>query len=110
MLTLKSFTKDEDYTRIEFQCDFIVDCAGDSIWSDTKGRRVHVSGITLVTQAYDHELDVQISVDHNDTWDIYTDSGFEAAISQALGMNVGFTEQGMQDDYCASLEPTWVAR
>ena len=41
---------------------------------------------------------------HDSTWDIYTDYGFAAAISKALGYEVRFTEQGMQDDYCASME------
>jgi hypothetical protein len=45
-----------------------------------------------------------VDVEHDTTWDIYTDSGFEAAISAALGFDVGFTEQGMQDDGYASME------
>ena len=35
---------------------------------------------------------------------IYTDNGFEKAISNLLGFEVQFTEQGMQDDGYASME------
>jgi hypothetical protein len=45
-----------------------------------------------------------IVVMHDSTWDIYSDSAFEAAISAALGYDVGFTEQGMQEDERASME------
>jgi hypothetical protein len=45
-----------------------------------------------------------VNVTHDSTWDIYTDSAFEAAISEALGFTVGFTEQGMQEDEFASME------
>jgi hypothetical protein len=49
-----------------------------------------------------------IYVEHNaggtGDWRIYTDRGFEASISEALGFDVTFTEQGMQDDGIASLE------
>ena len=45
-----------------------------------------------------------VNVQHNGPWTIYTDSGFEKAISQIVGFEVGFTEQGMQDDGMASME------
>ena len=45
-----------------------------------------------------------IDVAHDTTWDIYTDSGFESAISKVLGYDVTFTEQGMQQDNYASME------
>ena len=45
-----------------------------------------------------------VNVTHNTTWDIYTDSAFENAISKLVGFAVQFTEQGMQDDNYASLE------
>jgi hypothetical protein len=35
---------------------------------------------------------------------MYTDSGFESAISELLGFEVRFTEQGMQDNGYASME------
>ena len=39
-----------------------------------------------------------------DSWTIYTDSGFEAAVSKLVGRSVKFTEQGMQADGFASME------
>jgi hypothetical protein len=45
-----------------------------------------------------------VTVEHDGPWDIYTDSGFEKAISELVGFEVGFTEQGMQEDGLASME------
>lgn len=103
-LTLVRFDKQDNFTAAEYECDFVVDCAGDSIWADTEGRKVHVTGITVVTNAFENEIMMQVSVTHDSTWDIYTDSGFEEAISKALGFAVSFTEQGMQEDEYASME------
>ncbi|NCZ60308.1 MAG: hypothetical protein EBX71_09275 [Betaproteobacteria bacterium] len=47
---------------------------------------------------------LQVDVAHDSTWDIYTDTAFESAVSGALGFDVGFTEQGMQEDGVASME------
>jgi hypothetical protein len=35
---------------------------------------------------------------------MYTDSGFTDVVSELLGFEVSYTEQGMQDDGMASLE------
>ena len=45
-----------------------------------------------------------VNVEHDGPWTIYTDSGFEKAISQMVGFEVDFTEQGMQEDGMASME------
>ena len=103
-LTLASFEKQNDYTAAHYKCNFVALCAGDSIWGNTAKKRVKVSGISVVTNAYDGELFMQVNVEHDTTWEIYTDSGFEKEISEALGFAVRFTEQGMQDDYLASME------
>jgi hypothetical protein len=42
--------------------------------------------------------------EYEGSWRLYTDSGFEAAVSELLGTDVMFTEQGMQDDGYASME------
>lgn len=83
-----------------YEGTFTVALAGDSIWSDTTGKTVTVTGATVVKE--DGECLVYVA--HDSTWDIYADTGFEAAISKALGFDVGFTEQGMQEDGNASLE------
>lgn len=80
---------------------FTVQLANDSIWGYKGPQTVTVTDISVYTDEDDYK---SISVEHDTTWDIYTDSGFESAISNALGYDVTFTEQGMQDDGCASME------
>jgi len=79
---------------------FTVTLAGDSIWDYKGPQTVTVTNINVYT---DDEY-TSIEVEHDTTWEIYTDSGFEAAISAALGYDVQFTEQGMQQDGLASME------
>ena len=87
---------------------FKVQLAGDSIWMDTTNKTVNVKSITVETfedDANDYMHDYKhIMVEHDSEWEIYTDSGFERAISAALGYDVTFTEQGMQDVGIASME------
>ena len=80
---------------------FTVTLAGDSIWGYAGPSTVTVSSIDVYK---DEDGYTSINVEHNTTWDIYTDTGFEAAISEVLGYDVQFTEQGMQDDGVASME------
>ena len=80
---------------------FTVQLAGDSIWGYKGPQTVTVTNISVFDEEDDYK---SISVEHDTTWDIYTDSGFEAAISKVLGYDVTFTEQGMQDDGYASME------
>ena len=103
-LTLTRFEKSADYIAQDFACNFTVTTAGDGLWGCEAGRKVKVTGISIVTNTYDDELYVQVNVEHNSTWDIYTDTAFEAAISEAVGFAVNFTEQGMQEDELASME------
>jgi len=81
---------------------FAVQLANDSIWGYTGPQTVTVTDISVYTD--EDNGYTSIEVEHNTTWDIYTDSGFESAISAALGYDVQFTEQGMQQDGVASLE------
>ncbi len=87
-----------------FACDFTVTTAGDGLWGCEAGRVINVTGICVVHTACEDDIYTQVNVTHNSTWDIYTDSGFEAAVSGALGFDVRFTEQGMQEDELASME------
>ena len=79
---------------------FAVQLANDSIWGYEGPQTVTVSEIAV----YEDEDYKMIDVVHDTTWEIYTDSGFEAAISKALGYEVQFTEQGMQQNGMASME------
>ena len=80
---------------------FTVTLAGDSIWGYEGPQTVTVTDISVYE---DDDGYKSISVEHDTTWNIYTDSGFEDAISERLGYDVQFTEQGMQADGTASME------
>ena len=84
-----------------------VQLAGDSIWGYAGPNTVKVDSITVIESVYaDEPADTYtlVNVAHNTTWDIYTDSAFESAISKTVGFPVSFTEQGMQVNNYASLE------
>ena len=105
-LTLVRTEHDSDSIVHEYKCNFKVELAGDSLW-DCKLKAVTVKGITIVYNVYDEGYYTSVNVMHSgkkESWRMYTDSGFEAAISDAVGFAVTFTEQGMQDDGCASME------
>jgi hypothetical protein len=103
-LTLVRYERDVDCIITEFACAFTVTTAGDGLWGCEAGRVINVTGVTIINNIYDGEYYTMVNVQHDSTWDIYTDSGFETAISDAVGFAVTFTEQGMQDDNCASME------
>ena len=102
--------RDEDLqetcTVTEYAVEGTVKLAMDSIWDYTGSDTVRVESIQVRETLYEEDGDssTMVNVTHDSTWDIYTDSGFEAAISAALGMDITFTEQGMQDDNYASME------
>ena len=79
-----------------------VELAGDSIWD----RETPNPQSVTVTDYEMEEEDgyVHVKVMHDGPWTIYTDTGFEKAISEMIGMKVTFTEQGMQQEGVASLE------
>ena len=64
---------------------------------------VHVNTVS-VTRGFDWDDDneypnaLSVYVEHDGPYEIYTDTGFEKAISQMIGQEVSFSEQGMQDD------------
>ena len=81
---------------------FTVTLAGDSIWNYAGPQTVTVTDISVYTDEDDGYTSIE--VEHDTTWEIYTDTGFEDAISEKLGYAVQFTEQGMQADGIASME------
>ena len=103
-LTLVSTTTNDDATTTVYNCDFVVTTAGDGLWDCEAGRKVRVTSIAVHAFNDGNYAYTLVNVTHDSTWDIYTDSAFEDAISEALGMDVSFTEQGMQDDEYASME------
>ena len=113
-LTLANTDTSEDSISTTYDCNVEVQLAGDSIW-DCELEAVTVTSIHIHEKWWD-ELDgdssIHITVCYNvngdaeyeDSWRLYTDSGFADAISTLLGTEVMFTEQGMQDDGYASME------
>jgi len=113
-LTLAGTDTNEDSISTTYDCNVLVQLAGDSCW-DCELEAVTVTSIHIHEQWWD-ELDgdssIHITVCYNvdgdteyeDSWRLYTDSGFSDAISALLGTDVMFTEQGMQEDGYASME------
>ena len=110
-LTFTHTQVDGDTTNTNYDCNVEVQLAGDSIW-DCELEAVTVTSIHISETFWDDTSTIHIAVCYNvngddeyeDSWRIYTDSGFEAAVSALLGTDVMFTEQGMQDDGYASME------
>ena len=83
---------------------------GDSLWRSQgrfigkAGEIVNVESITIREYDIDDEHYFDVYVRHDADWTIYTDSGFERNISNAIGHEVRWSEQGMQEDGIAHLE------
>jgi hypothetical protein len=99
---LVSTTVENGWTVMQYAANFTVTTAGDNLWGCEAGRKVNVTAINVITESGNDYTTVNVV--HDSTWDIYGDTAFEAAISEALGFAVGFTEQGMQQDEYASME------
>ena len=112
-LTLAGTETNEDSISTTYDCNVEVQLAGDSIW-DCELEAVTVTSIHIHETFWDDTSTIHIAVcydvdgvdgaDVEDSWRLYTDSGFVDAISTLLGTDVMFTEQGMQDDGYASME------
>jgi len=110
-LTFVSTEVEDDTTNTEYKCNVEVQLAGDSIW-DCELETVTITSIHIAETDYGDSVSTHIAVcyevdgdeEYEGSWRIYTDSGFEAAVSELLGTSVSFTEQGMQDDGYASME------
>ena len=111
-LTLASTDTDTDSVSTTYDCNVLVQLAGDSIW-DCELEAVTVKSIHI-HENFDEDGDSSIHItvcynvdgdaEYEGSWRMYTDTGFEAAVSELLGTQVFFTEQGMQDDGYASME------
>ena len=111
-LTLANTDTSVDSISTTYDCNVLVQLAGDSIW-DCELEAVTVTSIHI-HENFDEDGDSSIHIavcynvdgdaEYEDSWRLYTDSGFSDAISALLGTDVMFTEQGMQDDGYASME------
>ena len=110
-LTLAGTDIDTDSVSTIYDCNVEVQLAGDSAW-DCEIEAVTVTSIHIHETFWDDTSTIHITVCYNvngdteyeDSWRMYTDTGFEEAISALLGTQVFFTEQGMQEDGFASME------
>lgn len=102
----KTVQHDTNTTITSYSVSGDVQLAMDSIWDYKGNSTVAVSSINVINETSEcgEYSSTFVNVAHNTTWEIYTDSAFESAISNALNMDVSFTEQGMQEDGYASME------
>jgi hypothetical protein len=111
-LTLANTDTSEDSISTTYDCNVLVQLAGDSCW-DCEIEAVTVTSIHI-HESFDEDGDSSIHIavcytvdgdaEYEDSWRLYTDNGFSDAISALLGTAVDFTEQGMQEDGYASME------
>jgi hypothetical protein len=113
-LTLAGTETNTDSISTTYDCNVLVQLAGDSCW-DCELEAVTVTSIHIHEQWWDElegDSSIHITVcytvngdaEYKGSWRLYTDTGFVDAISTLLGTDVMFTEQGMQDDGYASME------
>lgn len=86
----------------------LISIAGDSIWANITGP-VDVSKIKYEF-GYDWDTEgeyadsINVWVEHNNPWEIYTDTDFPKIISKLIGHDVDWSEQGLQENGLAHLE------
>ena len=116
-LTLVSTEVEDGETRsTHYSCDVRASIAGDSIWdcAITDADDVRITNIYINEGVDGGDMDgyrhiavvytVNGEEEVEESWRLYTDNGFEATVSELLGEEITFTEQGMQDDNYASME------
>ena len=118
-LTLVSTEVEDDIQCTHYKCDVRVTLAEDSIWDceltdadDIRIKRICISeGVAGGDYDSYRSVNVYYTVNGFDdgealegSWRIYTDTGFEACVSELLGETIYYTEQGMQEDGVASME------
>lgn len=117
-LTLVSNDSDADFVATHYKCDVRATLAGDSIWdcelTDADDLRITNIYINEGVAGGDYDGYKHIAVYYTvngeegeeveGSWRIYTDNGFEDTVSELLGEQICFTEQGMQEDGRASME------
>jgi len=94
----------ENETSRTIESRIAIETAGDSLWRESDSEIISIHSITIreYDLGDDHYFDVYVR--HDSEWTIYTDSGFERAISDAIGHEVRWSEAGMQEDGFAHLE------
>ena len=123
-LTLINTEVEDDTRCTHYKCDVRVQLAHDSLWdcelTDADDIRITDIYVNEGVEEADDTTDGNIGYRHiavyytvnglddsealEESWRIYTDNGFEACVSELLGEQIYFTEQGMQEDGYASME------
>ena len=115
MLTLASIEQEDDTKCTHYTCDDVVTLAGDSIWDctltdadDLRITDIYIFDTDWGDDTTSRSIAVYYTVngeeEYEESWRIYTDTGFADTVSELLGEDIYFTEQGMQDDGRASME------
>ena len=95
----------QNETEKTIESRIAVSLSGDSYWRMSSGSEiVSIESITIREYDIDEYHFFDVYVRHDSDWRIYTDTGFERAISNAIGHEVHWSEQGMQTDGIAHLE------
>ena len=94
----------QNETQRTIESRIAIETAGDSYWRESGSEIVSIHSITIREYDMDDEHYFDVYVRHDSEWTIYTDSGFERAISDAIGHEVRWSEQGMQEDGMSHLE------
>ena len=94
----------QNETHRTIESRIAIETAGDSYWRESGSEIVSIHSITIREYDMDDEHYFDVYVRHDSDWTIYTDTGFEKAISAAIGHEVRWSEQGMQEDGMAHLE------
>ena len=94
----------QNETERTIESRIAIETAGDSYWRESGSEIVSIHSITNREYDIDDEHYFDVYVRHDSDWTIYTDTGFERAISAAIGHEVRWSEQGMQEDGMAHLE------
>ena len=114
-LTLISVETDDDTQSTHYKCDVRATLAGDSIWDctitdadDLRITDIYIFDTDWGDDTTSRSIAVYYTVngeeEYEESWRIYTDTGFADTVSELLGEDIYFTEQGMQDDGRASME------
>ena len=94
----------QNETQRTIESRIAIETAGDSYWRESGSEIVSIHSITIREYDMDDEHYFDVYVRRDSDWTIYTDTGFERAISAAIGHEVRWSEQGMQEDGMAHLE------
>jgi hypothetical protein len=80
--------------------------AGDGQYECNAGEQVKITNIAVFVHSGWH-ASYSINIEHEyeeDDNTLYTDKGIESGMSKLLGVEVQFTEAGMQDEFYMSME------